>query len=213
MSIPTFSRVGGEYRNPNVQISDLIRMGDYEQAVNVVNSIDRHHYNDGPIDDPEYRRALINFASPQVLLYVGWLNVTQYPELLMSLGRYQNVDLSSQPQVSFILGDLVAEGVYDAEGEAGERANEALKILLGNGFLNPNSVIDNQPLFMLAVSVRNISLMMMLLNLPNFIVRPEYLTYINTVYEPIDYIRETLIGRLRPTAGGKKRARYHLEDD
>jgi len=197
--------------------NEELQRQNYEGAVKLLNAMSEYDYNKGPIDNMYYRQALIQFASVPILLHLGWKNVDVYPELLNSLQRYQNLDWSEQDSILLRdIADMISDGGYDSEGSDGVMANKALSIIVNNGFLNPNITISDEPIFQIAANTRNANFMNTLLNKPNFVVIPEYLTYINSIYQPIDYVRETLISRLRPMLSAdsrsRKRTRYSLDE-
>jgi hypothetical protein len=193
-----------DYRTP---FQKAIDEHQYLAAVQIIN-LNPYTHEKGPIDDPEYRRALIDNAVPSSLLRIAVDN-SSYPELMDAFLKTRDMN-SYDPNLDNAIQDLI----YDSDDKTGDVYRLTMKLMVDNG-LNPNKQINGEPMFIMAFKAHNYSLMQQLLQNPNFVILPEYLEIVNNGMAPLDQMRETMLSRLRPASLGvsKKRMRSRYDPD
>jgi len=208
----------GEYRSP-YPFRRAIDQRQWQTAIEFINQ-DPYTFEKGPIDDLEYRQALINFASPTLLLNVSINNINTYPELLEVFLKTRDMNVQDN-NLELTLRDFIYEStdLTAGSGGGGVQYNIIVKLMLEHG-MSPNRLINGKSLVLLAFSAHNYILMNEILNHPQFVMLPEYLDIVNQQMAPLDQMRETMLQRLRPTSTlsngsnepSKKRSRYCFEE-
>ena len=153
-------------------------------------------------------------------------------KILFDISKQRGLDVQS-PNNKYTLGDFLA-AVFQEEEENDQEAVLRIHSLLlvgmssnimvcrGRSELNGKVFQEAEeplPLLIAAIKYRMFSLVDHIFSCPDLIITPEMLNWVNSQFEPIDRVRETMLSRLRGTIsrenmgeGARKRSRYELED-
>ena len=161
--------------------------------------------------DVDARRALIEYASPDVLLRFSQSYFTSYPDIAQGLlGNHQKLSAISEDKLQATIIELLDDG-SEADSGPDNEFQQFLKLLIETG-LDPNREVRGQPLFLTALDSHNYGIAQYLLSLPGLNLQLDYLTMLDIQLQPILTLRSSLASRLGSAAAAtdtsRKRGRY-----
>jgi len=167
--------------------------------------------------DVDARQALIEHASPDVLLRFSRSYFTSYPDITQGLlSNHQKLSAISEENLQATIIELLDDG-SEADSGLDNEFQQFLKLLIEAG-LDPNRRVRDRPLFLAALDSHNYGIAQYLLSLPGLNLQLDYLTILDIQLQPILALRSSLAGRLGAVADAdsgvaatetsRKRGRY-----
>lgn len=173
------------------------------------------------LNNPSFIRSIIQLNRPEIVGVLLAFIAEGYPdymvqrftyvfEVIRQLGiSYRPEDYVFEPTLSYLLVEY-----SNIQTGKNPEVLKSIELLVKYG-IGVNGELSTEeepiPIFIAAERYRNYELMQFIMNQPEFILRPEYLTMINQDLEPLDSIREEFITRLRGGIRSNKRSRYELD--
>lgn len=198
---------------PSVQ--SLVDKGNYDEITRHIVSSQNPKIFEEYLEDPNYIQAIIEAKRPELIPQMLRLslvynsNPTPVIGLITSLCVQNGYTFTTNSDFNEILLDLLAKSVnFNTDWDPG-LMTECLMIMIRNG-LDPNSIIDEEPLIIHILRARNYSLVNYLVRDSKLAVNLDLLRAINNELSVVDELRENVLERLG-VAKSLKRSRYDLD--